>query len=148
MGPKVLIDTANELDFSKGRSPALLASQTRCVAENIQNAFPNLKVVKSLNTITANVMVSPRAVKGGDHTIFVAGNDKDAKARVGEILRSFGWSDILRPGRYLLGPRSRDVLCPVGAIVGRAPGRHVQHQGAAPVVTRFHHQKCHECAGT
>ncbi len=98
VGPKVLIDTANELDFSKGRSPALLASQTRCVAENIQNAFPNLKVVKSLNTITANVMVSPRAVKGGDHTIFVAGNDKDAKARVGEILRSFGWSDILDLG--------------------------------------------------
>ena len=73
MGPKVLIDTANELDFSTERPPALLASQTRCVAESIQNTFPNLKVVKSLNTITANVMVNPRAVKGGDHTIFCGG---------------------------------------------------------------------------
>ena len=97
-GPKVLIDTSNELDFSKGRPPALLASQERCVAENIQKAFPSLKVVKTLNTITAKVMVNPRAVKGGDHTIFLSGNDKDAKAKVTEILKSFGWSDVVDLG--------------------------------------------------
>src|SRR6185369_13740817 len=42
VGSKVLIDTANELDFSKGMPPGVLASWTRCLAERIQAAFPNL----------------------------------------------------------------------------------------------------------
>ena len=54
VGAKVLLDVANELDFSKGMPPAVLASQERCLAEKIQAAFPNLKVVKSLNTINAS----------------------------------------------------------------------------------------------
>lgn len=97
VGPKVLIDTANELDFSGKGFPAL-SSGTRSVAINIQNAFPNLKVVKSLNTIGANLMVNPKALKGGDHTIFMAGNDAGAKAQWAEILKAFGWTDILDLG--------------------------------------------------
>jgi hypothetical protein len=54
--------------------------------------------VKSLNTISAPVMVDPKAVKGGDHTIFMAGNDKDAKSKVAELLKSLGWTDILDLG--------------------------------------------------
>ena len=98
VGPKVLIDTANILDFSKGMPPWALASQDNCVAETIQTAFPNLKVVKSFNTIGAPVMVNPKAVGGGDHTIFVSGNDSAAKVQVSEILKSFGWTDILDLG--------------------------------------------------
>jgi predicted dinucleotide-binding enzyme len=98
VGPKVLIDVANELDFSKGMPPAVLSSQDRCVAERIQSAFPNLRVVKSLNTIASAVMVNPKSVKDGDHTVFVAGNDQAAKAKVTDLLKSFGWSDILDLG--------------------------------------------------
>ncbi len=98
VGPKILIDTTNELDFSKGMPPGALAGQDRCNAEKIQNAFPNLKVVKSLNTISAPVMVNPQAVGGGDHTIFVCGNDAEAKAKVTELLKSFGWKDVLDLG--------------------------------------------------
>jgi len=98
VGAKILIDTANELDFSKGMPPGVLASQTRSVGENIQNAFPNLKVVKSLNTIGAPIMVNPKVLKGGDHTIFMAGNDKGAKDKVSDLLKSFGWTDILDLG--------------------------------------------------
>jgi predicted dinucleotide-binding enzyme len=97
-GSKVLIDTANELDFSKGMPPGVLASQERCLGERIQAKFPNLRVVKSLNTMAAPVMIDPKAVKGGDHTVFMAGNDKDAKGRVAELLKSFGWTDILDLG--------------------------------------------------
>lgn len=97
VGPKVLIDTANELDFGGKGFPAL-ASGSRSVALNIQDAFPNLKVVKSLNTISAPLMVNPKALKGGDHTIFMAGNDSGAKAKWAEILKSFGWTDILDLG--------------------------------------------------
>ena len=98
VGPKVLIDTGNELDFSKGMPPCALASQDCCLAERIQAAFPNLKVVKSLNTIGAPVMVAPQALAGGEHTVFVSGNDIAAKAAVAEVLKSFGWKDVLDLG--------------------------------------------------
>ena len=98
VGPKVLIDTGNELDFSKGMPPCALASQDCCLAERIQAAFPNLKVVKSLNTIGAPVMVAPQALAGGEHTVFVSGNDTAAKAAVAEVLKSFGWKDVLDLG--------------------------------------------------
>jgi len=98
VGPKVLIDTGNELDFSKGMPPGVLASQTSCLAEQIQAAFPNLKVVKSLNTVGAPVMVAPQSLAGGEHTVFVSGNDAAAKAAVAEVLKSFGWKDVLDLG--------------------------------------------------
>jgi 8-hydroxy-5-deazaflavin:NADPH oxidoreductase len=98
IGGKVLIDVANELDGSKGRPPAVLASQDRCLAEKIQAAFPNLKVVKSLNTVNALVMVDPKSVGGGDHTVFVSGNDAAAKDQVTALLKGFGWSDVLDLG--------------------------------------------------
>lgn len=98
VGAKVLIDVANELDHSKGMPPRVLASQERCLAEKIQEAFPNLKVVKTLSTIGAPVMVEPKAVGGGDHTVFVSGNDAEAKATVVALLRSFGWTDLLDLG--------------------------------------------------
>ncbi len=98
VGSKVLIDVANELDFSKGMPPGVLASQERCLGERIQTAFPNLRVVKALNTMNATVMVDPKALKGGDHTLFLAGNDKAAKGQVIELLKTFGWTDILDLG--------------------------------------------------
>jgi len=98
VGNKVLIDTSNALDFSKGMPPRSLATQDYCVAEQIQSAFPNLRVVKSLNTVGAPVMINPRGLAGGAHTIFVSGNDKPAKAAVGELLTAFGWTDILDLG--------------------------------------------------
>jgi predicted dinucleotide-binding enzyme len=46
----------------------------------------------------ATIMVNPKGVKNGDHTIFVAGNDQEAKAQVSAVLKSFGWTDILDLG--------------------------------------------------
>ncbi len=98
VGPKVLIDTANILDFSRGLPPRALASQDNCLAEAIQDAFPNLKVVKCLNTISALVMVNPRGLAGGDHTVFLSGNDAGAKGKVSELLAAIGWTDVLDLG--------------------------------------------------
>ena len=98
VGAKVLLDVANELDHSKGMPPAVLASQERCLAEKLQAAFPNLKVVKTLNTIGAPVMVDPKALGSGDHTVFVSGNDAEAKGTVTALLKSFGWTDVLDLG--------------------------------------------------
>lgn len=98
IGAKILIDTANELDFSKGMPPGILAAQDRCLAENIQKAFPNLRVVKAFNMVAAPLMVEPKLLQGGDHSFLICGNDAGAKAHVTDILKSFGWSDIVDIG--------------------------------------------------
>lgn len=60
-------------------------------AEVIQMYFPDLKVVKSLCTMTSTIMVNPEII-GHPTTIFLSGNDVDAKEIVREMLDSLGWS--------------------------------------------------------
>jgi predicted dinucleotide-binding enzyme len=43
-------------------------------------------------------MADPSLVAGGEHTVFLSGNDEHAKAQVTELLRSFGWKDIVDLG--------------------------------------------------
>lgn len=87
---KILVDVSNPLDFSQGMPPTLAVSNTDSLAEQIQRALPDARVVKALNTVNAMVMVDPRRVPG-EHDLFVCGNDPDAKARVSQLLESFGW---------------------------------------------------------
>lgn len=94
---KVVVDVSNPLDFSKGFPPTLTVCNTDSVAEQIQSAFPNTKVVKSLNTMTSSVMVNPSLV-AGEHDVFVSGNDAGAKQQVSDLLRSFGWKNIIDLG--------------------------------------------------
>ena len=94
---KVLIDVANPLDFSEGPPPTLSVCNDDSLAEQIQRAFPNVRVVKALNTVNAEVMTNPAAVPG-DHDIFVAGDDAQAKAEVRSLLEAFGWRTILDLG--------------------------------------------------
>ncbi len=112
LGSKILIDVANELDFSGGIPPRALATTDRSLGEDIQAAFPDLRVVKTLNTMNASVMVDPALVPGGDSTVFVNGNDADAKAQVTELLRSFGWQDVMDLGD-VTASRAAEMLLPV-----------------------------------
>lgn len=95
---KILIDLSNPLDFSKGMPPSLTVSNTDSLGEQIQRTFPAAKVVKTLNTMNAYLMVEPRQLADGDHTIFVSGNDPGAKQSVMELLGSLGWQDIIDLG--------------------------------------------------
>lgn len=89
---KVMLDISNPLDFSKGMPPTLFVCNTDSLAEQIQRTYPQLKVVKGLNTLNAYLMVAPRILPG-EHNIFLSGNEADAKDEVRGILRSFGWND-------------------------------------------------------
>lgn len=96
---KILIDVTNPLDFSKGFPPSLFVGNTDSLGEQIQRAFPAAKVVKTLNTVNAWLMVDPSKLAGGDHTMFVCGNDAGAKAEVTTLLKQgFGWKDVLDLG--------------------------------------------------
>jgi 8-hydroxy-5-deazaflavin:NADPH oxidoreductase len=92
---KVVLDVSNPLDFSGGFPPTLSVSNTESLAEQLQAAHPEARVVKSLNTLTAALMVAPTSLADGDHTIFVAGDDSEARATVAGLLRELGWSDIV-----------------------------------------------------
>jgi predicted dinucleotide-binding enzyme len=87
---KTLIDVANPLDFSAGFPPTLSVCNDDSLAEQIQAAFPETRVVKSLNTVSNALMVDPGRVRG-DHSIFVCGDDEAAKAQVRALLEAIGW---------------------------------------------------------
>jgi 8-hydroxy-5-deazaflavin:NADPH oxidoreductase len=109
---KILIDVANELDFSEGMPPKSLATDTISLGEKIQAAFPNTKVVKTLNTMNCNVMVNPQQLADSNHTVFVSGNDADAKAKVTALLQSFGWTDIFDLGD-ITSARGTEMMMPL-----------------------------------
>jgi predicted dinucleotide-binding enzyme len=109
---KVLIDIANPLDFSKGMPPSLTVCNTDSLGEQIQRAFPQTKVVKTLNTMNAYLMVGPRQLADGAHTVFVSGNDAPAKQTVTKLLESFGWKDIFDLGDITTA-RGTEMILPI-----------------------------------
>lgn len=110
---KVLIDISNPLDFSQGMPPSLFVCNTESLAEQIQRSFPGARVVKTLNTVTADVMVNPSTVASGDHTLFVSGDDKDAKDRVVRLLKEdFGWRDVIDLGDITTA-RAAEMILPM-----------------------------------
>ncbi len=96
---KILIDITNALG-PWGEGPLeLFVANSDSLAERIQRAHPSLRVVKTLNTVTAHIMVNPAGLAGGDHDVFVAGNDPDARERVTRFLRDeFGWKTVIDLG--------------------------------------------------
>lgn len=92
---KIIIDVSNPLDFSKGMPPSLIEelNNTNSLGEEIQKEFPGSKVVKTFNTMNCLLMVNPKSLGGGNHINFISGNDKEAKAKVKELLKEFGWKN-------------------------------------------------------
>ncbi|MFE0511349.1 NADPH-dependent F420 reductase [Streptomyces sp. NPDC058964] len=110
---KVLIDIANPLDFSQGMPPSLNPVNTDSLGEQVQRAFPEAKVVKTLNTMNCQIMVDPARVPG-EHTVFVSGDDTVAKKAVTDLLVSFGWpaNSVLDLGDISTA-RGTEMLLPI-----------------------------------
>jgi predicted dinucleotide-binding enzyme len=109
---KVLLDVSNPLDFSKGMPPTLTVCNDESLGERIQKAFPGAKVVKTLNTVNAAVMTYPERLAGGDHHMFLCGNDAGAKERASELLKSFGWRNLLDLGDITMA-RGTEMYLPL-----------------------------------
>lgn len=69
-------------------------------------------MVKALNTLTAPLMVDPRRLAGGDHSVFVSGNDAGAKKTVTGLLESFGHTDVIDLGDITTA-RGTEMLLPI-----------------------------------
>lgn len=110
---KIVLDISNPLDFSKGMPPSLFVSNTDSLGEQIQQRFPKARVVKTLNTVNAYLMVDPAKVAEGNHTMFVSGNDPDARRQTASWLKEwFGWRDVIELGDITTA-RGTEMLLPL-----------------------------------
>jgi predicted dinucleotide-binding enzyme len=103
-GGKVVIDTTNPLDFSRGMPPTLYVGTTDSLGEQIQLLLPAARVVKAFNTVGNAHMINPQ-FPGGPPDMFLCGNDDGAKKIVSQICEHFGWGVIdlggIEASRYL-----------------------------------------------
>lgn len=83
---KVLLDVANALT---DRFELLYPNGS--LAAQLQDALPNVRVVKTLNTISAQLMANPGALPS-PATVFLSGNDGDAKNVASGLLTDLGWA--------------------------------------------------------
>lgn len=99
---KIVVEVSNPLDLSKGFPPTLLPEyiNTTSIGEEVQKLLPNAHVVKTLNTVNCALMTNP-GLSSGDATMFVCGNDAQAKQEVTKILNQFGWEDVLDLGEII-----------------------------------------------
>ena len=120
---KVLIDISNPLDFSKGMPPSLFICNTDSLGEQIQAAFPDAKVVKTLNIVNCEVMVNAGRSSATDRgTMFVSGNDAEAKQSViKNFLQPWGWNDVIDLGDITTA-RGTEMLLPVWVRTWAATG--------------------------
>jgi 8-hydroxy-5-deazaflavin:NADPH oxidoreductase len=110
---KTIIDISNPLDFSQGFPPFLTPqySNTNSLGEEIQRLIPDAHVVKSLNIVNCEVMVNA-SKSGGDPTMFVAGNNEEAKIKAQSILKQFGWNDLIDLGD-ITNARAMEMMLPI-----------------------------------
>ncbi|HFZ8993482.1 TPA: NADPH-dependent F420 reductase [Citrobacter freundii] len=89
---KVLLDLALPLSYLPGEIPRLAFANDDSLGEQIQRAFPDTHVVKSLNTMVYTLMLDPSLLPGS-HNVFMSGDREIAKSKVKELLIQFGWTD-------------------------------------------------------
>jgi 8-hydroxy-5-deazaflavin:NADPH oxidoreductase len=83
---KVLVDVAN------ASMPSFeLVYPNSSLAEKLQAALPEAKVVKTMNTAAMSVMTEPATLPPS--SVFVSGDDTDAKVTVTSLLKDLGWTD-------------------------------------------------------
>jgi predicted dinucleotide-binding enzyme len=104
----VLLDVSNPLATGGGFPPDLFVVNTDSLAEQVQREFPDVRVVKSLHTMTAHLMTRPDGLAGGDFSTFVCGDDAAAKEVVTDLLTKLGHRDIIDLGN-LAGARGTEA---------------------------------------
>jgi predicted dinucleotide-binding enzyme len=115
---KVLVDATHPLDTSTA-PPGLFVGTTDSLGEQVQRAVPGARVVKAYNTVGNALMVDPD-LPGGPPTMFVAGNDADAKTTVSEMLRATGW-DVADLGG-IEASRWLEAMCMAWVLYGVTSG--------------------------
>lgn len=89
---KILVDVSNATVDGPDGLPADLVYLGSSLAEQLQEALPETHVVKTLNTMLFPVMTAP-AMLAQTPTVFLSGEDPQAKQTVRELLGNLGWRE-------------------------------------------------------
>ena len=126
IGPKALdgkpvIDACNPIGGGPPINGVLsfFTMLTDSLMERLQKAYPNARFVKAFNSVGAAQMVNPQ-FSGGRPTMFICGNDANAKKTVAAICDQFGW-DVEDMGA-VEAARAIEPLCMLWCIPGVARG--------------------------
>lgn len=90
---KVVIDAANPIDHTRPPVNGVLPYFTttdESLMEQLQKLLPEARLVKAFNSVGNALMYKPD-FGGQKPTMFICGNDTDAKEAVTAILDAFGW---------------------------------------------------------
>ncbi|MET8859457.1 NAD(P)-binding domain-containing protein [Streptomyces sp. NPDC004579] len=87
---KILLDVSNATVDGPDGLPADLIYPGSSLAEQLQEALPETRVVKTLNTMLFPVMTEPAALAQAPDA-FLSGEDSQAKETVRELLVDLGW---------------------------------------------------------
>jgi len=89
---KTVIDACNPIGGGPPVNGVLsfFTPQNESLMERLQKAFPSAHFVKAFNSVGSGQMVNPEFA-GGRPTMFICGNDANAKKTVAQILDQFGW---------------------------------------------------------
>ncbi len=114
------------IPFSVNGIQLVRLSNTYSLGEEIQKTFPDVRVVKTLNTMWNGLMENPAMLNGGDHSVFICGNSSEAKGKVKEILKSFGWpaNNIIDLGD-IISARGTEMYLPLWLRIFGATGNKV-----------------------
>jgi predicted dinucleotide-binding enzyme len=116
---KVVIDTTNPLDYTKGMPPSLGIAGQDSGGEQVQRLLPGALVVKAFNTVGNAVFFRPQ-LPGGPPDMLFCGNDEAAKKKVAGLLTEFGFNPTdmggIEVSRYL------EPMCIVWVLYGVRTG--------------------------
>ncbi|MFI2761815.1 NADPH-dependent F420 reductase [Streptomyces echinatus] len=87
---RILVDVSNATVDGPDGLPADLLYPGSSLAERLQEALPDTRVVKTLNTMLYTVMTAPAALTQTP-TAFLSGKDPEAKQVVRGLLADLGW---------------------------------------------------------
>lgn len=89
---KTVIDTTNPIADAPPVNGVLrfFTGPNESLLEALQARAPRAKLVKAFSCVGNALMVNPQ-LPGGTPTMFICGDDEEAKRQVGSILDRFGW---------------------------------------------------------
>ncbi len=114
---KIIIDTTNPIDDSPPTNGVIkfFTSLENSLMEQLQVKFPNVRFIKAFNSIGAAFMVNPD-FGNTKPSMFICGNDEDAKKEVNDILDKFGF-EVEDMGK-VESARAIEPLCMLWCIPG------------------------------
>jgi predicted dinucleotide-binding enzyme len=90
---KTVIDTTNPIADAPPENGVLkyFTSFEQSLMERLQKIAPDAQFVKAFNSIGSGLMINPDFRDNTKPTMFICGNNDDAKKKVHEILEKFGF---------------------------------------------------------